>query len=357
MKKTMVFTFVMVLGLAIEVANADYVFGTPTNLGPTVNSSSGEGSPSISADGLSLYFTSLRNGWADLWVTTRESTDDDWGEPVNLGLTVNSSAWDGELSISADELELYFASDRSGGLGGFDLWVTTRATTNDPWGEPMNLGSTINTSVDDTDACISADGLSLYFESYRNGGHGRNDLWVAKRATTSDPWGEPVNLGPTINSSMSDGAPSISSDGRMLFFSDYSSPRPGGYGGTDIWVTTRATVSDPWGEPVNLGPIVNGSANDQGPNISTDGSTLYLFSRRSGGYGDFDLWQTSIDPVVDLNSDGIVDALDMCIIVDNWGTDDPLCDIGPMPWGDGVVDVQDLIVLAEHLFEEFPPVE
>jgi hypothetical protein len=62
-------------------------------------------------------------------------------------------------------------------------------------------------------------------------------------------------------------------------------------------------------------------------------------------------------PPPDFNSDGIVDAADMCIMVEHWLTDYPLCDIGPMPWGDGIVDVQDLIVLAEHLFEEVPPVE
>ena len=73
--------------------------------------------------------------------------------------------------------------------------------------------------------------------------------------------------------------------------------------------------------------------------------------------GGWDLYQVSILPVVDLNNDGIVDAIDICMIVDAWGTDDPLCDVGPMPWGDGIVDVQDLIVVAEHLFEEFPPVE
>ena len=67
-----------------------------------------------------------------------------------------------------------------------------------------------------------------------------------------------------------------------------------------------------------------------------------------------DLWQAPIIPIVDLNSDGIVDSADMVIMVDNWGTDNSLCDIGPMPWGDGVVDVEDLIVLAEHLFEEVP---
>jgi hypothetical protein len=79
-------------------------------------------------------------------------------------------------------------------------------------------------------------------------------------------------------------------------------------------------------------------------------------SDRPGGHGLWDLWQVAIEPIVDLNGDGIVDAADMCIIVDHWGGNDTLCDIGPMPWGDSVVDVQDLIVLAEHLFEEiFPP--
>ena len=357
-RKAGALVLVLALGLATEVANADFILGTPENLGPTVNSSSGEGAPSISADGLELYFGSLRGGGADIWVTTRESIDDDWGEPVNLGLTVNNSAaWDSESSISSDSLELYFASNRSGGSGGFDLWVTRRATTNDPWGQPVNLGPNINTSVDDADVCISADGLSLYFESYRNGGHGRNDLWVTRRATTSDPWGEPVDLGPTVNSSASDGAPSISADGRMLFFSDHPSRRPGGYGGTDIWLAMRASISDPWGEPVNMGPTVNSSSNDQGPNISTGGSILYFFSRRSGGYGDFDLWQAQIEPVVDFNGDGTVDSADLCIMIDYWGTNESLCDIGPTPLGDGVVDIKDMVVFAEYLLDETLPVD
>jgi hypothetical protein len=339
-------------------ANADFTFGTPTNLGPTVNSSTGDGSPSISADGLELYFGSLRGGWSDIWVTRRKSIDDEWGEPVNLGSTVNNSAaWDSESSISADGLELYFASDRTGGIGGYDLWVTRRATTNDPWGEPANLGPNINTSIDDTDVCISADGLSLYIESYRNGGNGRNDLWVANRAMTSDPWGELVNLGSTVNTSASDGAPSISADGLVLFFSDHPNPRSGGYGSTDIWMMRRSTTSEPWGEPTNLGPRVNSSSNDQGPNISSDGSTLYFFSRRSGGYGDFDLWQVSIEPVVDFNKDGNVDSADLCILIDYWGTNASICDIGPTPLGDGIVDIKDMVVLAEHLLGETLPVD
>jgi hypothetical protein len=124
-------------------------------------------------------------------------------------------------------------------------------------------------------------------------------------------------------------------------------------------MTTRTTTNDDWTEPVNIGPPVNVSIiSDISPVVSSDGRTLYFSSyARIGNYGAWDIWQAPIIPIVDLNSDGIVDATDMCIVVDNWGTDNSLCDIGPMPWGDGIVDVQDLIVLAEHLFEEFPPTE
>jgi hypothetical protein len=77
---------------------------------------------------------------------------------------------------------------------------------------------------------------------------------------------------------------------------------------------------------------------------------------RPGGPSDgFNIYQTPIIPIVDLNGDGIVDAADMCIMVDHWGENYPLCDIGPTPLGDGIVDVHDLVVLAEHLFEEIPP--
>jgi hypothetical protein len=166
-----------------------------------------------------------------------------------------------------------------------------------------------------------------------------------------------MNLGPVVNSSASESLVFLSSDGLLLFFSeDYGNPiRPGGLGNYDMWVTRRASVSAPWGTPVNLGPIVNSSSHDMFPRITPDGSTLYFSSERPGGYGGItgDAYQASIIPIVDLNNDGIVDSADMVIMVDHWGTDNSLCDIGPMPWGDGIVDVEDLIVLAEHLFEEF----
>jgi len=337
-------------------AQADFTFGEPTNLGPVVNSQYHDQLPSISSDGLELYFMSRRTGgtgdW-DIWVTKRETIYDPWAEPANIGSTVNSSGEDWAPCISADGLELYFEANRSGGHGDTDILVASRKTIDEPWGNPVNLGTVVNTSSRDGGPSISNDGLELYFKSNRLGGHGAEDLWVSKRPAKAEPWGSPLNLGPTVNGSDWDRGPSISTDGLVLFF---SSTRAGGSGHIDLWLTSRETKENTWGDPVNLVPGINTSYADDGLSISADGRTLYFSDYhnaiRPGGYGGSDLWQGSIQPVVDLNGDGVVDSADMYIMVDHWGTDEPLCDIGPMPWGDGVVDVQDLIVLSEHLFEE-----
>ena len=331
------------------IAKADYDFGTPTNPGPPLNSSAFDGGPIISADGLELYFTSNRPGGSgsfDIWVTTRETVQEPWGEPVNLGPTINSSYGDCNNGISADGLSLYIFSDRPGGSGSLDIWVTTRASISEPWGEPVNLGPTVNSSSAEGGPYISADGLSLFIESDRPGGYGGNDIYVSTRPTNDDPWGEPVNLGPRVNSSVWDWYPSLSADGLSLFF---TSLRSGGLGGDDIWVTTRATTNDPWREPVNLGPAVNSSFAETCPNISADGSTLSFHSTRPGGSGNSDMWQVKILPVVDFNADGFVDSVDVCMMLDYWHTDEPLYDIAPMPFGDGIVDVKDLVLLAKHL--------
>jgi hypothetical protein len=245
---------------------------------------------------------------------------------------------------------LYFASDRPGGYGSHDLWVASRATTEDDWGAPVNLGPTVNNSASEGCPAISTDGLEIYFWSDRPGGSGNTDLWMATRATIEGDWSTPVNLGPTVNSSAAEECSDILAGSLSLFL---VSRRSGGAGSSDLWVTTRPAITEPWGPPVNLGPAVNSSANDTGPVLSADGSTLYFSSSRPGGIGSGDLWQVSISPVVDFNGDGIVDCADMCIMVEHWGENYPLCDIGPTPFGDGIVDVQDLIVLAEHLFEDY----
>jgi hypothetical protein len=359
MKNTILLTLVLALCIATEVTKADFTFGEPTNLGPTINSVGYNESPSISADGLSLYFNSLRPGGYgefDIWMTTRATKADEWGEPVNLGPRVNSGYREQAPCISTNGLELYFASNRGYTDITFDIWVTTRETTDDDWGEPVKLGPNVNSSAFDIETSISSDGLSLFFGSNRAGGSGNADLFVTTRETINDPWVAVVNLGPTVNSSAHDEGPSISADGRTLFFSGWGMApyRPGGVGDSDLWMTRRATTDDDWSTPVNLGPIVNSTSNDCSPNISADGSTLYFTSVRLDKNDVWDIWEVSIDPVVDLNGDGAVDSADMTIMIDHWGTDEALCDIGPTPLGDGIVDVQDLIVLAEHLLPVFP---
>ena len=269
---------------------------TPTNLGPTVNSWTLDSTPSISADGRSLYFSSTRSGGpADLWVTTRATVSDRWDPPVKLGPPVNSAYTDDTPSISYDGLTLYFSSWRPGGHGKMDIWKATRQTTENEWGAPVNLGPTINSSVLDWSPSISADGLLLVFCSNRPDGIVKTDLWMTRRSTTDDPWSEPVNLGPPVNSPDVEATPSISSDGLLLFF---QSTRPGGYGGpVDIWVARRKTTDDPWSEPVNLGPVINTFGFDGLPSISADRSALYFVSNRPGGHGDEDLWQVSITPM------------------------------------------------------------
>jgi Tol biopolymer transport system component len=261
---------------------------------------------------------------------------------MNLGPTVNSSAFDAWPEISADGLSLFFHSNRPGGSGGDDIWMARRATKGDNCGAPVNLGAAINSPRDESGPCISTDGLSLYFGSNRPGGYAEYDLWVSTRTTVQEDWNAPVNLGPTVNSLSVALEPSISRDGLALFFSSSV-----GFGSADLWVTTRPTANAPWGPPTNLGAIVNSPHSESGPSISADSLTLYFCdwampqAPRPGGYGLSDLWQVPILPVVDFSGDGKVNGKDVLALANLWGTEDSLCDIGPMPWGDGVVDIED----------------
>jgi Tol biopolymer transport system component len=353
-KKLVLSRSLLIVCMAVTTINtisvkADFTFGSLTNLGPTVNSSAGAEDPEISADGLKLYFNSNRTGGygkGDIWVTSRATIEDNWEIPTNLGLTVNSSSDDFAPDVSPDGLILHFASDRPGGYGNYDLWVTSRITIDDDWGTPENLGPNVNSSSMDGCPAISEDGLELYFWSNRPGGSGSTDLWIATRATIEDNWSTPMNLGPVVNSSAMDFCPYISADCLSLFF---ISGRSGGFGGFygDIWITTRSTISDPWGTPVNLGPMVNSSASEGGPALSPDGTTFYFSSEKSGGFGSFDIWQVSINPIVDFNGNGIVYIKDLLRLIQSWGQYDPVVDIAP-PLGDGVVDVLDLEFLMNY---------
>jgi hypothetical protein len=345
-------------GLDTPVVLADFTFGTPTNLESVIPvlDALHDSIDCFSAEGLEMYVESDRStgygGW-DLCVSRRTSRDQDWGPLENLGAALNTTKGEGGACISADGLTLYFGSTRSGGYGSDDLYMTTRTTTSAPWGSPVNLGPTINSAARDGGPWLSPDGLELYFNSLRSGGYGGWDLYVAKRETTTAPWGQAENLGPVVNTACSEAALSLSPDGLLLLFGEpynVTAFRPGGYGGGDIWMTRRASLSAPWQAPVNLGPQVNGPGSEVIPRLSSDGSALY-FSRYFGGV--WDNWQVPIVPVVDFNGDGKVDGQEVLGIAEHWGQDESAYDIGPTSMGDGIVDANDLIVLADYIGTEW----
>jgi hypothetical protein len=277
---------------------APFVFGPPVDLGPAINTPGFDGGPNVSADGLALYFITERDGGAgggDLWRATRPDAGAPFAAPVNLGPVVNGRGDEGAPSISHDGLSLYFDADpsRPGGQGQGDIWLTTRSTPAAPFGAPVNLGAPVDGPYADGFPSIAADGLSLYFVSDRPGGLGGDDLWVATRQTTAQPFSRVINLGPTVNSSATEWSPSISADGLDLFF---ASDRAGTLGVLDLWVTLRSSIASPFGQPIDLGPMVNSSADDAGPDLAPDGTMLYFMSRRPGGLGFYDLWAAPVEP-------------------------------------------------------------
>src|SRR5688500_17486219 len=131
------------------------------------------------------------------------------------------------------------------------------------WSEPVNLGPTVNSAANDLAAELSKDGLSLYFASNRPGGAGANDLYVTRRASVDDPWGSPTNLA-MLNTSSGDAGPHLSRDGHWLFF---TSQRAGGSGGNDVYLSYRANTHDDfaWEAPVSIGFPVNSAQSELGP--------------------------------------------------------------------------------------------
>lgn len=263
----------------------------------------------------------------------------EWTVPVHLGPEVNSPSRELGAAISPDGLSLYYNSDRPGGLGSFDVYVSRRACLECPWEAAQNLGAPINGPDNGGSVSLSHDGHLLFFLSTREPSFGGEDLWVSHRQNPNDDfgWETPVNLGPLVNSAVNDGSPSyvvatagghaelyfsrelttwvapisrrgevlgpavqvdlggdargpsVRRDGRELVF--WASGR-GGLGATDIWVSTRHNVTDSWSAPVNLGAPVNTAGGELDPGISADGKTL-VFSgtmTRGSSLGLQDIW-------------------------------------------------------------------
>ena len=293
MRKPTAILLLLVSCVAAQI-RAQFVIGAARNLGPPINSAGIEVGPNLSADGLTLYFVSDRpgghSGAPELWMSTRTTLRESWDAPVNLGSVVNSGSA-ASPSLSADQLELFFDTGtqvRPGGQGSGDIWVTRRGRAANPWGTPENLGPLVNSPFADSVPKLGRDGLTLYFASNRPGGTGSRDLWATTRRSRSQPWVAPANLGSVVNGVGNDWSPAISASGLTLIF---QSDRAGGLGGDDLWVSTRDSLTSPWGTPVNLGPEVNTPHDDAKADISGDGRSLLFMSTRPGGSGSLDIWE------------------------------------------------------------------
>lgn len=183
-----------------------------------LNTQFSEGAHTLSADGQRLYFTACLYpkslGSCDLYYTEKEKGT--WTTPVNLGRTINTENWDAQPSIAADGNALFFSSDRKGGIGGRDLWVSYRTPEGD-WGKPQNMGELINTPGHEETPFIHPDGQTLYFTSKGHPGMGGADLFISRKQEDGS-WGAPKNLGYPINTRANEGTLAVSLDGNIGYF-------------------------------------------------------------------------------------------------------------------------------------------
>lgn len=243
----------------------------------------------------------------DLWYTENEVTE---GTPkfkpaANVGLPVNSAYFDGHPSLRklpTGEYEMYFSSFAEEGRSGPQLTNLYYTIFKDnKWTVPVPVVE-INTDFHDRMPSISQDGHYLFFSSDRPGGFGRDDIWVSEYDFAAKRWGKPHNAGRTINTPAAEVTPAIHSDNITLYF---SSDRTGGVGGYDIYVTqmvqdmpaaamTGGDTESMWKKPVNLGTPYNSTFDDEYPTVIRSGSHMYFASNRENGQGAFDIYRARV---------------------------------------------------------------
>lgn len=274
-------------------------WSVPVNVGAPVNSAAGEMNAAMSSDELSLYITSNRAGGlglTDIWVSQRDCGDCPWETPVNLGAPVNGPDVEAGPRLSIDGHLLFFQSDRPGGQGAIDIYVSRRNNPNDnfAWSDPVNLGTGVNTaSLEQAAAYLqsSEDGSgNLYFN---RGSVGQQDIYYAPVTRDGETRGPAVLVPELSDPTAVDQHASVRKDGREIFI---ASNRAGGLGGFDLWTSTRRSVHDPWSEIVNVGAVLNTVSAEMQPSLSSDGRTLLFTSNRPGGLGAGDLWISTRTP-------------------------------------------------------------
>lgn len=270
----------------------------PINMGPNINSDWDEYLAALTADGQEIIYTVRHprtEGTVCVFCQTEEDfytstlLNESWQPRKAMGAPIKSGYNEGAQCISPDGRYLFYTlCNTDFGMGSCDLYWAKRI--DDKWSRPRNFGDPVNSKSWESQPSISPDGKTIYFASNRPGGFGGVDIWKTTMVEEGI-FTMPENLGPTINTKGDDTAPFIHSDGRTLYFC--SDGRPG-LGGKDIYYATLNNDGS-WGEPINMGYPLNTPADEVNIAISTDGNTGYIGSDREGGFGGLDLYSFTLD--------------------------------------------------------------
>ena len=269
---------------AIEAIKTPVEF-IPKSVGNGINTTGYEYNPVVSADGTSLLYTGVRfkqgRRVEDIYISTL--VDGNWQKGTPLSGNINTNDNEGAHSVSADGNLIYFTScGREFGLGSCDIYVSIKV--DDKWSKAINLGRGINSTSWDAHPTISSSGSTLIFSSTREGGKGKKDLWIVK--FVNGQWGIPENLS-ELNTKGNEVTPFLHADGNSLYFSSDGLP---GMGGTDFFVSRYNTDLKQWGEPVNLGYSINSSRDEYSLMVARDGKTAYFATDAIKDQGAMDIF-------------------------------------------------------------------
>jgi len=254
----------------------------PVNMGPEINTADDEYMPVATADESMLIFTRKINNNEDFYKSVK--VDGKWQTATYLSDQINTPQYnEGAQSITQDGKFLFFTGcNRPDGLGHCDIYIAQKK--GDDWGKPFDLSPPINTPGWEAQPSISADGKTLFFVSNRKGGYGGYDIW---KSTLGDKgWGEPENLGPNINTMYDEQSPFIHPDDSTLYFSSNGWP---GLGGRDLFVS-RLGKDGKWQKPVNMGYPINTSGDENGLTLTAEGSHAFFSSNNLDGFGGYDIY-------------------------------------------------------------------
>jgi WD40 repeat protein len=284
----------IVYGLqADRFANAEW--SAPVNLGPVVNTNATDANAGLSPNGHALYFVSDRPGGLgglDIWATERQCIGCPWEAPVNVGAPINTPAGEGAPTLSDNGRELFFFSGRPGGLGGLDIYVSHLG--DDGWGDPVNLGPDVNAAgAEQGSYYVREPGAATAFVYFNRLVGASADIFRVAVANDGTTLGPAVVVPELSDPIAFDQKVAVRTDGLELLL---SSGRAGTLGGFDLWVSTRQTPQDAWSTPAHLSGPINTPDIDSQPSLSRDGRTLIFTSSRPGGSGGNDLWMSTRTP-------------------------------------------------------------